>query len=162
MKVSNIFVKHTAFFITCIILFGIIISDFLFANAYKVITGEYFYYKIMNPSISIERKYRIPSNIYHHGLKENITAPAIWGPRNYLMITNSLGFRDKENREIEKKSNKYRILFMGDSFVEGTGVGYTHSFVGILAQKYADKYEILNGGVISYAPTVYFLKVGIL
>ena len=158
MTESNFFEKHAKLVISCFLVFGIIFADFLLANIYKAIAGESIYRKIMNPAYSIERKYRTPSHIYHHDLKRNANAPAIWGPRRYQMITNSLGFRDKENRQIANKSDKYRIVFMGDSFVEASGVNYTDSFVGILAQKYADKYDILNAGVVSYAPTVYYRK----
>ncbi len=158
MADSNIFEKHAKLVIFCILVFGIIFSDFLVANIYKLVHGDSFYNTTVNPAIITEKKYRISSNIYHHDLKKNVITTANWGPLQYPMITNSLGFRDQENANIAQKGDKYRIMFMGDSFVEGSGVPYPDSFVGILRQKYAPKYEILNAGVISYAPTVYYRK----
>lgn len=158
MADSNLFEKHAQLVIICVLVFGIIFSDFLFANIYKLVYGDSFYNTTVNPNIIAEKKYRISSDIYHHDLKKNVIATANWGPLQYPMITNSLGFRDKDNSNIAQKGDIYRIVFMGDSFVEGSGVPYPDSFVGILRQKYAPRFEILNAGVISYAPTVYYRK----
>ena len=158
MTEINTFEKHAKLTVTLLLVFGIVLSDFVLANIYKAVTGQSFYTRIVNPGGAIEKKYRIPSDLYHHDLKKNVSEPAMWGPIAYRMITNSLGFRDKEIRTIAKKPDKYRIVFMGDSFVEGSGIRYEDTFVGLLDNDYADRLELLNAGVGSYAPTAYYRK----
>ncbi len=158
MSENNFFDKHPKTVIGVMLVFGVFFADFLMANFYKALHGESFYYKIITPAHDIEKKYRIPSSIYNHGLKANIKTESVWGPRHKTIITNSLGFKDGQIREIKKQADKYRIVFMGDSFTEGVGVDYPETFVGILDKRCQDRYEILNAGVVSYAPTVYYLK----
>lgn len=158
MTEKSFFERHAGLIITLILIFGLIFSDFFLANIYKWLNGYSFYSKITNPANISEKEYRIASNLYHHDLKKNVNTRAVWGPETYPMITNSLGFRDYQNREIPKESDKYRIVFLGDSFVEGSGVTYQNSFVGMLASKYEDRYDILNAGVVSYAPSAYYRK----
>jgi hypothetical protein len=50
------------------------------------------------------------------------------------------------------------IGFLGDSFTEGLGLPYEKTFVGLIAEKLPQK-EIANLGVVSYAPTIYYLKL---
>ncbi|MEZ0230725.1 MAG: hypothetical protein ACAI25_19040, partial [Planctomycetota bacterium] len=70
-----------------------------------------------------ERRYRTASPLYHHGLLPNVSVDdARWGPLRYKFRTNSLGFRDRSVREVPLRSDKRRILFIGDSFTEGSGV----------------------------------------
>lgn len=107
-----------------------------------------------------EKKYRIRSPMYHHDLAKNIHLEATWGPISYPYRTNSLGFRDAISREISKKSLSKRILFIGDSFTEGVGVRYEKTFVGILSDYYRKfNIEILNAGVTSYSPSIYYKKI---
>ncbi|MDT7041797.1 hypothetical protein [Candidatus Nitronereus thalassa] len=105
-------------------------------------------------------KIRIQHPVYHHGLKPNsFSNQERWGPQTYSVFVNSLGFRDKEIRNIPPATNKFRIVFMGDSFTEGPGMDFEDTFVGILSDQYADKnIEVLNAGIGSYAPTVYYIK----
>jgi lysophospholipase L1-like esterase len=52
-----------------------------------------------------------------------------------------------------------RILFIGDSFTEGIGVEFEDTFVGIIGKKLSyDSIEILNAGVSSYSPAIYYRK----
>ena len=63
-----------------------------------------------------EKWWRVSSKDYHHKILPNIDQIENWGGKiQKRVITNSLGFFDKENREI-LKSNKYqkRILLIGD------------------------------------------------
>jgi hypothetical protein len=51
---------------------------------------------------------------------------------------------------------------MGDSFVEGIGLDYDETFIGILdtmLKGSGREIETLNGGVLSYSPKLYYLKV---
>jgi lysophospholipase L1-like esterase len=83
-----------------------------------------------------------------------------FGPRLYRIRTNSLGFKDLENREILLQTTFPRILFMGDSFTEGAGVEFKSTFAGHLADRFA-KYgiDLLNAGVSAYSPSIYFTKI---
>jgi hypothetical protein len=74
---------------------------------------------------------------YHHDLKKNIRMKEKWGDRIYYISTNFLGFKDKCKRYIyiKNSSNKYRFLFIGDSFVEGIGFPYEKTFVGLLDER---------------------------
>ena len=64
-----------------------------------------------------------------------------------LMETNNLGFHDRER---EAANDNYRILLIGDSFVEGRQVDTASLFTMRLEKKFADdgqKVEAINGGV---------------
>ena len=104
--------------------------------------------------------YRIKSNIYHHDLMPNIEVIESWGGKlKKKIITNSIGFRDSEQKKIYKSSDKKRILLIGDSFIEGSGYDYDHTLAGLLSSELGNKYEILNSAVESYSPSIYFKKI---
>jgi hypothetical protein len=103
--------------------------------------------------------YRIKSDIYHHDLMANIDVIEGWGGKlKRKIITNSIGFRDSAQKKINKSSDKKRILLIGDSFIEGSGYDYEYTLAGLLSSKLGNKYEILNSGVESYSPSIYFKK----
>ena len=108
-----------------------------------------------------DHKYwRIESDIYHHDLMPNIDVVENWGGNlEKRIITNSLGFRDYQNKLIKRNSTKERILLIGDSFIEGTGYDYEHTIGGLLQNKLGKKYEILNSAVGSYSPSIYYKKI---
>ena len=108
-----------------------------------------------------DHKYwRIQSDIYHHDLMPYINVVENWGDKlEKKIITNSLGFRDYENKLVEKIPVKERILLVGDSFIEGTGYDYEYTIGGLLQNKLGNKYEILNSAVGSYSPSIYFKKI---
>ncbi|MCD4736682.1 MAG: hypothetical protein K8R53_11605 [Bacteroidales bacterium] len=98
----------------------------------------------------------------HHDFIPNREADTKWGGREYRVYTNSLGFRDKEVRKVDLVTNKSRILFIGDSFIEGLGVTYENSLTGVLNSRLAENgynAEILNASAVSYSPLLYYLKV---
>jgi hypothetical protein len=132
----------------------ILILDFIFSSLLFKKT-DFWQHK------DLDNKYwRIQSNIYHHDLMPNIDAFENWGGKlQKKIITNSLGFRDYENRFIEKKPTKERILLVGDSFIEGAGYNYEHTIGGLLQNKFKKKYEILNSAVGSYSPSIYYKKL---
>jgi len=108
----------------------------------------------------IEKNYRIKSDIYHHDLAKMVDATGIWGIKQYKILTNSLGFKDKDNQIVDLKSDKYRLLFMGDSFTEGIGVSYENTFVGIIDDNFSKNgIEVLNAAVGTYSPSIYYRKV---
>ena len=107
----------------------------------------------------IIKSHRIKSDIYHHDLMPNIEVYETWGGKlKRKIITNSLGFRDSAKRQIKKKTDKKRILLIGDSFIEGSGYDFEFTFSGLLSKKIGDNYEVLNSAVESYSPSIYFKK----
>ncbi len=75
---------------------------------------------------------RTPSLVYHHDYLPQVSAEVIWGSEQYTITTNSLGFRDSVQRTVPLEAEKYRVLFIGDSFTDAVGVDYRDSFVGII------------------------------
>jgi lysophospholipase L1-like esterase len=64
-----------------------------------------------------------------------------------LVETNNLGFHDRER---QATNDNYRILFLGDSFVEGRQVKTDSLFTSRLEKKLTSdgqKIEVINGGV---------------
>src|SRR6056297_1067703 len=105
--------------------------------------------------------YRTEMPPYHHDFeKKQVVDTATWGNRLYRLRTNSLRFKDTAPRNVPLKADHYRILFIGDSFTEGVGVPYRQTFVGIIGEALS-KYgiEVLNAGVVSYSPIIYWRKV---
>ena len=106
-----------------------------------------------------DKSHRIISKVYHHDLKPNVEVYETWGGKlKRKIITNSIGFRDSSKKEILKNTEKTRILLIGDSFIEGSGYDYEHTFAGLLQNELGNNYEILNSAVESYSPSIYFKK----
>ena len=115
----------------------LLIIDIIFSNLFFKHTSIW-----QNPDW--DKKYwRVPSNIYHHAILPNIDKIEIWGGKiKKRVITNSIGFFDKKIRTIKKINNdQKRILLIGDSFIEGSGLDYKYTFAGLLDNHLGDKYE---------------------
>jgi len=111
----------------------------------------------------LERRYRIPSTVYHHGLAPMVNTTAHWGPRAYSFLTNDLGLRDATARTVPLRWGGRRILFLGDSFTEGMGLPYEETYVGQVAAKLRLRgVDVLNAAVASYSPIVYARKLAAL
>lgn len=160
-KDISIFERHPRMTIVCFCLVSIFILDFLSANIYRFLNGYLWNDRKYASQQKLEKTYRIPSKFYHHGLATKKAIHGIsWGPNIYDYYTNSLGFKDKSNRDIPLASNKHRIVFIGDSFTEGVGIDYEQTFVGLIDETLSKKkVEVLNAGVKSYSPIIYWKKV---
>ncbi len=103
--------------------------------------------------------YRCPHPEYHHGLLPGQNTQSKWGYDTYDLHTNSLGFKDADCRQVSLQPGKdrKRILFIGDSFTESVGMEWEESFPGLLQAEHPSA-EILNAGVVSYSPLLYYLK----
>ena len=132
-----------------ILLIDIIISNLIFKNT-----------KFWDKSAWEKKWWRVSSPIYHHKILPNIKKKEKWGGKiEKELFTNSIGFRDKKIREIEKINlEKERILLVGDSFIEGVGLNYKNTIAGLLDKYLGNKYEVLNSAVGSYSPSIYFKK----
>ena len=138
--------------IKIVILF--LIVDIIFTN---IIFANTSFWK--NPDWE-KKWWRVSSPIFHHAILPNIDKIEKWGGNiEKRVITNSIGFFDKENRTVKKKNNyKKRLLLIGDSFIEGSGLPYEDTVAGLLDFELKNKYEILNSALGSYSPSIYFKK----
>jgi len=155
------FERNQKITLASVVLASVFIIDIFFANAYTVITGRSFWFSSSWAEMTAEKAYRKSSDLYHHTLRKNKSVDnAVSGGIRYKVFTNSLGFRDKIIREVPLVSDKYRVVLLGDSFVEGVGVDYEDSFVGLVDQELSKQHiEVLNAAVVSYSPSIYWRKV---
>ena len=113
----------------------------------------------------------VRNEIYHHDFIKNGMIEVKYN-RDYVLslgiskaklFTNSLGFKDKSSRTIPILSSKNftkRIVFIGDSVTEGIFLEYEDTFVGIIDKELNKKsIQVLNAGVGSYSPIIYWRKV---
>lgn len=137
-----------------VITLGFFICDLLFTNVLEF-TGIY------NPPHKLEHRYRAAHPVYHHTLEANIDGyEALFGPIQYSVSTNSLGFKDRAPREIPLTAGSERIIFIGDSFTEGIGIEYPDTFVGVIDERLSPRgTQVLTAGVNSYSPIIYRRKI---
>ena len=135
----NFFQKYRLLIRIIVNVVVILIVDITAGVTYKNING-YAWFSVwesgvlqMKQTLS-ERSYRIKSYRYHHDLAKNVNTKnnAAWGEYVYTVNTNSLGFKDRTNRQIPLKSEKKRLIFIGDSVTEGIGLNYEKTFVGLI------------------------------
>ncbi|MEX1239996.1 MAG: hypothetical protein WEB30_09765 [Cyclobacteriaceae bacterium] len=102
--------------------------------------------------------FRAPHYYYHHGLQPGQDAWAAWGASLYPVKTNSLGMVDSAVYDVKLKTDKPRLLILGDSHSEGVGVPYDKTFSGLLSKRMWGEMEVLNASCISYSPRIAYLK----
>jgi hypothetical protein len=103
---------------------------------------------------------RTTSPIYNHDLLPMRRGFTTWGPIRYLFVTNSLGFRDSDTRQVPLRPAGKRLLIIGDSFTEGLGVRFESTFAGRIQSALRPRHiDVLNAGVASYSPSIYYAKV---
>jgi len=160
-KTSTVFEKHAKKTLVAIVIVTFIGLDFITARMYKFIVGHSWYTERYEAHTITERVFRVSSPVYHHGLAKNISNynDAKWGYRTYQVSTDSLGFKSQSARDTAIRSDKHRVMFIGDSFTEGIGVEYSSTFVGLVAKGLSKKsIEVLNAGVGGYSPIIYWRK----
>lgn len=101
------------------------------------------------------------STTRHHQLIPNAHYRHIEPEFNYIWTNNSLGMRDRE-RSSEKGPGSFRILFLGDSFVQGWGVPLEQTMTTLLEDSLnkpgrEKTIEVLNAGVFGYSPFLEYL-----
>jgi hypothetical protein len=137
---------HAGVFVYCTVLF----------------LGLDFAYSTLTTGQEKQRAVRIANPIYDHGLSTNFDGYDVWGELRYRLVTDSLGFKDGSVRNVPLKSSSRRILLIGDSYAEGLGMSFEDSFAGMLyraGQERSEKIEVLNAGVASYSPSIYYRKI---
>lgn len=85
----------------------------------------------------------------------------------HLIETNSVGMRDYEH-DVSKSPGVYRILVLGDSFMEANQVEFGDAFVSVLEQRLREAtgrpIEVINAGVSGWGTDdelTYFMRVGV-
>lgn len=94
--------------------------------------------------------------LLHHALVAKCKGEVQTKDYTTYFTTNSWGLRGKEFSE-KKEKGVYRILFVGDSYVEGWGVSDNEHFITIaqdILKKQGKRVEIINAGVASYSPVL--------
>ena len=80
--------------------------------------------------------YRFTPNIYSRICREHNT---------FIVETNEQGFRDRCSFEEKDKSNKLKILALGDSFIAGDQISNDERFMNIIANRF--DVEVFNTGL---------------
>lgn len=152
---QNRFERHRYLFAVVLFFVLLVIGDLAVGRAMRLRA-----YRATAKGRATERTYRRRDSIYHHDLAPNARVDAaMWGNIAYPMRTNSLGFKDREARNVDVESTTPRVLLMGDSFTEGVGVAFDSTFAGRLAAVAVPRgVEVLNGAVASYSPIIYWRK----
>lgn len=155
IKVSR-FERNPKTTISIILVVAILIMDLIGTATFQFVSARFF-----PAPDSFGESFRQSSEIYDHDLKPMANVQkAAWGPWTYQMYTNSLGFRDRENRIISLESKNHRILLLGDSLTEGIGVNFENSYAGLLQRQLEPRgIEVLNAAVVAYSPLTYYQKL---
>jgi len=150
MKKTIGLIKYIFFFTIILFLFFLTTFDFILPLFVKNINSVFF----NEP----EKDWRLYHNIYHHDIRKKREVKLVWGAtgESYIVCSDLNGFKSKCNNN--KKIKNYDYAFIGDSFVEGIGLKYEDTFVGILADKYKNL-NIANLGVSSYGHSIYYSKI---
>jgi len=101
---------------------------------------------------------RIHNENYNYTFKKQANFKSQYEGNIYNITTNDLGFRDDKVQILDRKKT-YSIV-IGDSFIEGVGLEYSDTIVGMLNEKLEDnKFKFLNAGVASYSSYIYLKKI---
>ena len=117
-----------------------------------------FLVKSLSPELS-------PDKIRHHKLVPNTDSRFEQPDFSYIQHVNNLGLRGKDT-SFKKPPGHYRVLMLGDSFTMGKGVEDDQTFSALLEVSLnrqrvcgSTTFEVLNGGVDSYAPILSYLQL---
>ena len=101
---------------------------------------------------------RVFNKNYNYTFKKQVQFTSQYDDNIYQIFTNDLGFRDDSTQPLDR-DKEYSIL-IGDSFIEGVGLDYKDTIVGILNKNLANnKFKFLNAGVASYSSYIYLRKI---
>ena len=101
---------------------------------------------------------RIFNKDYNYTFKKQVKFKSQYEGNIYTISTNDLGFRDEDILPLDRKK-QYSII-IGDSFIEGVGLEYKDTIVGMLNQNLkSDNFKFLNAGVASYSSYIYLKKI---
>jgi hypothetical protein len=104
-----------------------------------------------------EKLYRVENPIYHHGLKKNYKGFGLWFGKEYQICTNEYSFKTDCSIAQNKTNKSFDIGFLGDSFVEGVGVEYLKTFVGLVEKE--NNLKVANLSAASFSYKIYYLRL---
>ena len=136
------FIKSIVLIIIIVFTFDLLINLFLPENFKK--------------KIGTTRNYSLKSIEFHHEIAPKINVNEFWGKNKYKVKTNEYSMRINENENYYVDKNKEYIVFVGDSFVYGSGINYNDHFISKLDKK---NHNYLNLGYVSYSPSIYYKKI---
>jgi lysophospholipase L1-like esterase len=123
---------------------------------------------LLGAEVAARRTYGEGFNMLVDPYEEHIYRPFLEyeqtsGDRKLRFYTNSLGWKDERpDRVVEKRPPGARVVFLGDSFVEGLGVPQKDTLSGV-AQRALDasgtRLEVLNGGRSSFSPILEYQRL---
>ena len=153
---GNRFARHPVLTLSLTVLVAVVALDFAAGALVRALGRSTSWQRAVQGS----RNYRRADPILHHSLVPSVDYDrAGWGGQRYRFCTNSLGFRDKSPREVPLKPAGERLVVIGDSFLEGIGIEYEQTVVGLLDARLAARgVEVLNASVASYSPIHYLRK----
>ena len=101
---------------------------------------------------------RVFNKDYNYTYKKQVKFKTHYQGNIYTITTNDLGFRDDNILSLDR-DKEYSIV-IGDSFIEGVGLEYEDTIVGILNQNLeSNSFKFLNAGVASYSSYIYLKKI---
>jgi hypothetical protein len=148
----SIFERNPRKTIAILLLLAVVGTDLAVTRVYHWLSPR--------PAARGETGLRVRSEIFHHGFQPLVSTRSAWGSRVADYRIDSLGLRDASTRQVPLRSDRRRLVFIGDSFTEGIGIDYDKTFVGLVARALEPKgVEVLNAGCASYSPIIYYRKV---
>jgi len=102
---------------------------------------------------------RVHNENYNYTFRKQVNFTSQYDGNIYNILTNDLGFRDNTIEKLDR--NKFFSIVIGDSFVEGVGLDYSDTIVGMLNKelKNNNQFRYLNAGVASYSSYIYLKKI---
>lgn len=127
-----------------------------------LLLSQLFLLKILERELVIANKESFENRIfnkdYKYTFKEKVKFTSQYDRKIYNISTNDLGFRDDNTSQLNR--NKEYSVLIGDSFIEGVGLEYKDTIVGILNKKLENnQFKFLNAGVASYSSYIYLKKI---
>lgn len=106
-------------------------------------------------------KVRQRDALTHHSFQPNTHDVARSPESESRYDINSVGLRDREY-SLDKPQNSFRVLMVGDSYIEGQGVRVEETVSKILERSLGEKVkdkkiEVINAGILSYSPLLEYL-----
>ena len=101
---------------------------------------------------------RVYNENYNYTFKKLVNFKSQYDGNIYSISTNDLGFRDETSKTLDR--TKTFSIVIGDSFIEGVGLNYEDTIVGMLNNKLEkNNFKFLNAGVASYSSYIYLRKI---
>ncbi len=117
----------------------------------------------ISAGIGGDAAFRRPDPIYHHGLVPNTRGRQRTAEWDVEYRINNLGLRDRDTSRAKPRGT-YRILWVGDSTIEGAGLELEETVPKRLEHMLnsglcSSHFEVLNGGIASFSPLLEYLFV---